>query len=135
MNAPNGADIIHAKALDAVSNLIARYEDGQISAETFRVGVEVVWTCCGGVCTKDEFEELMGEAEAYARSLPRTPHVTVMRGQKDSLIILEREGSTMRLTGAGGIKSTDKAFDLASDAVAYEKRTVEAHVKNGWVVT
>ena len=36
MDTPSGEDIIHAKALDAVSNLITRYEDGLISAESVR---------------------------------------------------------------------------------------------------
>jgi hypothetical protein len=133
MDTPSGEDIIHAKALDAISHLMASYEAGMISTETFRVGVETVWTCCGGACKKPEFEELMQEANVYASKLPVEPKLTVMR-QNDALIVLERDGSTVRLVGARNLNHGSKSFDLESDAVTYVRRVVDGHVKNGWVV-
>ena len=106
---------LHRKTLDQLAWLSARYDAGMLGAETFRVAVETIWNCMGGVVDSPEFQELMQAANAEVASLPASTHTRVF--EKDGAIaVLMRTNEQVRILTAAGMKGSFTAFTLPEEA-------------------
>jgi len=121
----NVEDILHGKALDAIGHLLESYDAGKIGAEAFKVGVETVWTCLGGMVRKSEFHDLIQLANAEVRELPAQAQHTVLESPS-KLVVISRIGELVHMRACvGGGQFKEQRFDLDEEAVEFVKRTTE----------
>jgi hypothetical protein len=122
-------DEIYRKAVDQVASLLSSYEAGRITAESFQVGIEVIWGVLGGVIRTDEFEALMKEANAEVRALPCTPHIELLQ-RGASAIAFMRTKERVRVVKITDATSKDCEFTVEDDAIAHvhalERRVTDA---------
>lgn len=123
--------ILHTKALDAIGHLVSSYEAGVIGAEAFRVGVETVWTCLGGVVQSPFFNELMQDANAEVAALPRESQKQVLSDEEERTMIIER-CQNLVLIRVAKAPATEYKFDLEDEAVDFVNKAVAKAMKKGF---
>jgi hypothetical protein len=79
---------LHRKALDCLSSLVTERDSGRVSAEAFRVGVETIWNCLGGVLDSKDFDDLIHLANQEVAA-NREAVVKVLRKGEDRLVLAQ----------------------------------------------
>lgn len=127
--------ILHAKALDQLSHLMTSYEAGVIGVEAFKIGVETIWACLGGVVKSDAFDELMTEANAYVRALPKEVKTTVVDTDAGYMVVAQRDGENVAIF-TGQTKSVRHHTDaLEDEAVSRVRNLIRKARDKGWKVS
>lgn len=121
-------EILYLKALDQVAYLNASYETGRITAETFRIGIETIWAVLGGVVDREDFQDLMHEANTEVAALPASPHVKMFY-DGNKIFGLSRTNKVVRMCVAEAPQLTAKervtTYDIEDEAIGQVRRTIQ----------
>ena len=124
-------DELHRKALDTISSLLASSEAGRITAESFRVGIETVWGCLGGVVDTQAFHDLMRDANGEVRGLPIEPKLTVMNKGENVIVTIRVGEKVDQLIGVSK-KGSCRSFDMDDQAIAFVQEFHQAASERGF---
>lgn len=124
-------DTLYEKALDAISSLLSRYEAGLIGPEGFKIGVETVWDCLGGVVLKEEFQALIQSANEELRGIP-SPTLTTVMSKGESAVVLMRTGANVCALTAPSTRSSAFGFEFDEEAVAHVRKYTTALADKGF---
>lgn len=125
-------DELHRKALDQVAHLLASYEAGLIGPEAFKVGVETVWACLGGIVRKEDFELLMMEANREVADLPSPVHVQFYQSAKNFVVVARTKERSHVIAAPGVAQVKVNTFDMEDEAVAHLRKTKTALQARGF---
>jgi hypothetical protein len=126
-------DELYRKALDQIASLQSQFEHDRISAESYRVGIETVWACLGGVLDTEDFQALMHDANEEVNSLPPEPRVRVFRSNGRQLVILRGGGKVTTIRSQNPVIGM-KLFPVEDDAVDFVSMVTNKAISGGFGV-
>lgn len=119
---------LYRKALNQTERLLASYEAGVITEQSFRVGIETIWACLGGIVELQDFQDLMTEANKELRALPAEVTAVAYHDENEGrLAVTVRSGTEVKIITAAGVRMSAKSFEFESKA-AEHLRGVEKKV-------
>lgn len=117
---------LHRKALDQIAGLEASYEAGRITAQSFRIGVETVWGCLGGMVKSRDFEDLMRAANALVRELPDAPLIRVLVKDDHGIITVRKHEKIAVYTIEKMSPRMAHEYPVDDEAIAHVARFADA---------
>lgn len=119
----NALGEISYKSFDYLGSLDIQYEAGLITEGEFRMALQTMWACMGGVVDNELFNLVISEGNKTAADMPPTTYTGVRHAGK-RMFIVSRDQEKVCVEEVEVIRRTEANYSSVDKAAAAAKRVL-----------